>query len=333
LSSEAAVTVVVSIVTWRAPQLTINCLASLETEMRAHESFRVIVVDNNSEDGTAEAIEATIQQRNWSAWVQLVRAPSNGGFASGNNIVARLAAQKFPRYRYLMLVNPDTELRSGAVHALRVFMDATPEAGIAGGSCEDPDGAPQGSCFRFPGITNEFVIRFRLGLLDRLLHRQRLCLGDFDSPTQVGWVVGALMMIRREVFDSIGLMDEGYFLYYEETDFSYRAQQAGWSTWHVPESRAVHHSGQLTGVQPNELNPKRLPQYWFDSRRRYFVLNYGLAYARAVDVSAVLGTLLYQVRRLVERKPSRDPKYWVRDVVSKGALGRGWKGMQERQTT
>src|SRR5277367_5597369 len=84
------------------------------------------------------------------------------------------------------------------------------------------------------------------------------------------WVNGASMMVRREVFDSIGLMDEKFFLYYEETDFCLRALEAGWPTWTVPSSRVVHLEGQSTGATGAIAKRKRVPKYWFDSRRRYF---------------------------------------------------------------
>ncbi len=331
MNSDPGVDIVVSIVTWRAPRLTIDCLASLAPEVSTSRSIRVLVVDNASGDGTAEAVEEAIQTRGWSGWVDLIRSPINGGFAAGNNIVCREAARRFPEYRYMVLLNPDTVALPGALRELCAFMDRKPKVGIAGGRCENPDGTVQESCFRFPGIVSEFADQLRLGLFDRMARRFLVRMGRHTQPVEVDWVVGALMVVRRKVFDAIGLMDESYFLYYEETDFSLRARRAGWPTWHVPSSRAVHFVGQLTGVQSHSDRPKRLPAYWFESRRRYFVVNYGLVYAIALDLAVLIGDLLWALRVLLERRKERKPPLWIEDLVSKGVLGRGKQGIEARR--
>lgn len=123
------------------------------------------------------------------------------------------------------------------------------------------------------------------------------------------------MMVRREVFESVGLMDEGYFLYYEETDFCLQAKRAGWSCWHVPQSRVMHILGQSTGVTATNQQPKRLPQYWFDSRRRYFLKNHGWLYAAMVDVSWLVGFSLWRARRILQRKPDADPPELLGDSI------------------
>jgi N-acetylglucosaminyl-diphospho-decaprenol L-rhamnosyltransferase len=163
------------------------------------------------------------------------------------------------------------------------------------------------------------------------VRRRVVRMGDFSQPVQVGWVAGALMIIRRSVTDDIGLMDESYFLYYEETDFSLRALRAGWPTWHVPASRAVHFVGQLTGIQSSDPRPKRRPTYLFESRRRYFILNHGLVYALVVDAGVVVGNLLWTLRRLIARKPDTNPPYWIRDIVRLGAWGRGGRNLPGRR--
>ena len=320
MSGGQAVKVVVSIVTWRAARLTIACLESLEAELRASPDVRVVVVDNNSGDGTAESVAAEIGQRGWQDQMELIRSPVNGGFAAGNNIALRHALQRYPEFEFLLLLNPDTQVRPGMLAALADFMRATPRAGIAGGRCEDPDGTPQECSFRFPGIVSEFSSQLRLGLFDELVGSQLVRMGAFENPVEADWVSGAAMMIRRQVFDSIGFMDESYFLYFEETDFTLRAKRSGWQTWHVPQARVVHFVGQLTGVRHADERPRRLPAYWYESRRRYFLLNYGLVYSVAVDVAVILGNALWRIRRTIERKPPVDPPHWIRDLVSRGVL-------------
>ena len=128
------------------------------------------------------------------------------------------------------------------------------------------------------------------------------------------------MMIRREVFESIGLMDEEYFLYYEETDFCLQAKRAGWSCWYVPDSRVMHIAGQSTGVTDRNAAPKRLPQYLFDSRRRYFVKNHGFVYAVCTDLVWSLGYTAWSIRRVIQRKPDTDPPYFLADYLRNNVL-------------
>lgn len=326
------VTLVVSIVTWRAADLTLQCLRALEAQVREDRGARVIVVDNDSQDGTAEKIEAEIGRQGWSSWLKLVRSPVNGGFAAGNNVAWRDAVRECPAMKYFVLMNPDTIPHADVLQALRGFMDAHPRAGIVGGRCEDADGTPQECAFRFPGLVSEFADQLRLGAFDRMIRGRLVRMGHFEQPVEVEWVSGALMAIRRDVVDSIGLMDESYFLYFEETDFTWRARQAGWQTWHLPQARVVHFVGQLTGVRTANARPKRLPPYWYESRRRYFVLNHGLVRAIAIDLAVIAGNALWGLRRLLERKPAVDPPHWIRDLVSRGVLTRGSSGLPPRRT-
>jgi N-acetylglucosaminyl-diphospho-decaprenol L-rhamnosyltransferase len=323
MSDAPAVRTLVSVVTFRAAALTIQCLEALASEVQRTPGTRVIVVDNDSGDGTAEAIEQAIVAEGWGNWVDLIRSPRNGGFSFGNNVAYRFGLQRYPGFDRFLLLNPDTMIRPGAIVALRDFLEQHPDAAVAGGRCEHPDGVPQDCAFRFPGMISEFAAQIRLGAFDQLFRDRLVITGHHDVPTQVDWVTGAMMMIRREVLESVGLLDEGYFLYFEETDLMFRMRRAGWNIWHVPAARAVHLVGQITGVQSNPDRPRRLPAYWYESRRRYFVLTNGLAYAVAVDLVVLVGQALWQIRRLVERKKEANPLHWVGDLVRMGVLGRG----------
>lgn len=321
----------VSIVAWKGADLTINCLRSLQSEVASLPGCHVYVVDNASPDGAADTVDEAIRANGWSDWATLIRAPNNGGFAYGNNIVVRLAMKARPRPDYVLLLNPDTLVREGAFRSILEFMASHPKVGIAGGRCEDPDTTPQVCSFRFPSPVGEFSSYLRLGLFDRLVRRW---ITDTDQPKEPGpvdWVAGAFMIVRTEVFDAVGLMDEGYFLYFEETDFILRARRANWPCWHVPHSRVVHLVGQTTGVTAKHERPRRLPGFWFESRRRYFVLNYGRAYAIAADLCALLACALWRLRVLIERKPNDDPPYLFSDLLRHSALFHGRRSLAPRQ--
>jgi N-acetylglucosaminyl-diphospho-decaprenol L-rhamnosyltransferase len=144
-----------------------------------------------------------------------------------------------------------------------------------------------------------------------------------DENCQTDWVAGASMMVRREVFETVGLMDEEYFLYYEELDFCLAVYRAGWSCWYVPASRVVHLVGQSSGVTNTTQKPKRRPAYWFESRRRYFVKNYGRLYAMLTEIAWMLGFMVWRVRRVIQRKPDMDPPQFLSDFFINSSLMKG----------
>lgn len=310
----------ISIVAWKGADLTIACLQSIEPELDSVPGTRVIVVDNASPDGAADRVEQAIREHGWDAWAALVRAPGNHGFSAGNNIAIEVfLAQECPA-DFVLLLNPDTLVRPGALRKLLDFLVANPSVGIAGGQSEDLDGTPQVCCFRFPTVVSELLDHLGLGVLDRNFERYLTRIGTPKVPCQVDWVSGAFMLVRRTVIDDIGLMDEGYFLYYEETDFARRARVAGWSCWHVPGSRIVHLVGQSSGVTLRTGPLRRLPSYWFDSRRRYFVLNHGRPYAVVADLLVMVATLIARARRLIQRKQSHNRPHYVADFARNSAL-------------
>jgi N-acetylglucosaminyl-diphospho-decaprenol L-rhamnosyltransferase len=312
--------VLVVIVNYRTSRLVVECLRSLKAEVQAHPSIRVAVVDNESGDDSLEYIQAAIAEQAWGNWATLMPSGHNGGYAYGNNVVIRPALQSSAPPDYCLLLNPDTAIRPGAIWALVEFMENHPEAGICGSGLENPDGSRWPYAFRFPSLLSELDAGLRIGVVTKLLKRWVVPQEMPDQPTQIDWLPGASMMVRRQVFADIGLMDEDYFLYYEETDFCLQAQRAGWECWYVPESRVMHIAGQSTGVTVRTDRPKRLPTYWFESRRRYFTKNYGWLYAVITDMVWMLGFMLWRLRRVVQRKPDADPPHMLVDFFRNSTL-------------
>ena len=305
--------IAVIIVTYRTAQLTIENLRALEAE-RSTVGLRIcaIVIDNDS--GDSPAIAQAIESNGWSAWVTLIAAPKNGGFGYGNNLGMSYAFEHFPP-TYIYLLNPDAQVRPGAIGYLARFLETHPEAGIAGGSFEDQNGNDKSVAFRFPTLRSEFDAGLEFGLITRILQRWVVPQRMGGSVQSVDWICGASMMIRPAVIKTIGGFDENYFLYYEETDFCYRAKKAGFSTWYVPESRVMHIAGQSTKVTDLTSGPKRLPDYWFESRRRYFAVTYGIRHAIAVDVAALVARLLGWVKRNVLRRRHSTIPFYIRDLI------------------
>lgn len=313
----------VSLVTYNAGELTVQCLASLESELKRFPGSRVTVIDNCSTDGTADLIRDAIDGHGWNAWAALVTAPGNHGYAAGNNFAIRPELESDDPADYFLLLNPDTVIRPDAFTALIDFMEQHPGVGIAGSRSEDPDATPQLCCFRFPTWISEFANALSVGVVDRLLNKHLTRVPISDDAHPIDWVSGASMIIRREVFDDVGLMDDGYFLYYEETDFTLRARRAGWTCWHVPQSRVVHYVGYSTGVTKPRERPKRRPAYWFESRRRYFARNHGLAYAAWTDAVTIAGLMLCKIRIFLMRRQDHLPPRFIRDMIAHSVFMKG----------
>ncbi len=168
-SNQLSCYLLVVIVNYRTPKLTVQCLQSLVPEIDTLPGVQVRVVDNNSQDNSIDIISNAISNRGWHNWVQLIPSELNGGFSYGNNLVIREAlGQKTPP-NYFFLLNPDTQVRVGALKALVEFMENCPEAGIAGSSIEEEDGKLWPFAFRFPTILSELDAGLRLGFVSKLL--------------------------------------------------------------------------------------------------------------------------------------------------------------------
>lgn len=315
-------TALIVIVNYRTGRLVVDCLRSLQAEVGDCPGTQVVVVDNASPDDSGDVIAAAIEREGWGGWATLSRAPVNGGFSYGNNFATRPALASANPPEFIWILNPDTQAKPGALRALIDFMQARPRVGIAGSSLCFEDGRDWPHAFRFPSFWSELSSGFRLGPIAKLLKKHTVTMTlPQDRPTQVDWLPGASMVVRREVFQQIGLMDEGYFLYFEETDFLLQAAKAGWECWYVPASRVMHIAGQSTGVT-GEHALKRRPPYWFESRRRFWVKNYGRFYAAVTDLAWALAYATQYLRRTLQRQPLTEPPHFMRDVLRNSALFR-----------
>ena len=329
--SEAGPSVLVVIVNYRTPRLVVDCLESLEPEVRDNPGARVVVVDNPSGDDSAEVISAAIADNGWSHWASLQVSPRNGGFAYGNNQAIGPALQSASPPDYFWLVNPDSVVRPGALTALLAFARAKPTAGICGGGIEMPDGEPWRFVFRFPGVLSEFERGFGFGPVTRLLSRWKVPRQMGTEAARCSWVPGCSMMVRRDVFEKIGLMDDGFFLYFEETDYCLRSHRAGFECWYVPASMVMHIAGQSTGVTARTDQPRRLPDYWFDSRRRYFQKNHGRLYACIADLAWLSSHCLGRFRNWLQRRREPRVPHLLRDFVRHSSLWRSIASPREPQ--
>jgi N-acetylglucosaminyl-diphospho-decaprenol L-rhamnosyltransferase len=195
----------------------------------------VWVMDAESRDDAPAKVAETV------GGINVVRVP-NRGFGASNNAGIALGES-----RYVLLLNPDAELLPGALQALNEYVEVRPEAGVVGAKVLNPDGSRQANQFgHYPSLPQVFGLR-----VWRAWQKARgnadLSPADFDTPRRVQWVTGACMFARREVLDEVGGFDEGFFLYYEDTDLCHRVRDAGHEVVVVPRAHVVHRLGQAGG--------------------------------------------------------------------------------------
>ena len=216
---------------------------------------------------------------------------------------------------YVLLLNPDTIVRPGAISALIKFMDAHPTVGIAGSRLEHPDGSPQPSAFRFPSVASEFEEGSRLGWISRLLASQCVAPPPPEEQSPAEWVAGASMIIRKAVFEAIGLLDERYFMYYEEVDFCRRAKDAGWPCWYVPQSRGRAPGGTKLGRDGREKIAEATTRLLVRVPSAVFSTHHGRMATVLADLLWAAGFAQWRVRRALLGKPDPDPQRLLSDFI------------------
>lgn len=223
------------IVSWNTRELLAACLESIYAYPPVGFRFEVLVVDNASGDGSAALVRQRFPQ------VRLIESGANLGFAGGNNLAIEAS-----NGRYLLLLNPDTELLPDALTELLIFMESNPKAAGAGSRLLNPDRSLQPSCHPFPTLGREFSRLLHLDAFPPYYGSYNMRRWDTSQPRRADIVQGASFIVRRAVLDGIGLLDDSYFMYSEEVDLCYRIHRAGWPLYWVPASQVIHYGGQST---------------------------------------------------------------------------------------
>jgi N-acetylglucosaminyl-diphospho-decaprenol L-rhamnosyltransferase len=265
------------IVSWNVAALLQACLDSILTSVPDEQQSRleIIVVDSASTDDTANMIRQHYPQ------VRLLPQTENVGFSRGNNIGMQAA-----QGRYLFLLNPDTEIIGDALAQMIAFMDADPDVGIIGPHTLNSDGTTQSTRRHFP--------TFLIGLLEStwlqplapksvMDYYYFVDGADENDTLEVDWVQGSAVMARREVYEQIGGMDEGYFMYSEELDWCKRAKDIGWRVVYFGGAQIVHHGG-----KSSEQATTRTQIHFQRSKLRYFRKYHGPLVAQTIRVVLLL---------------------------------------------
>lgn len=285
----------VVIVNFRTPASVTECLATLLPELKGLNAG-VVVVDNHSEDGSADTIDQWLRERDMDGMVRLLRSASNLGFSAGNN--QGIQAQ---RARFYLLLNSDTLVRPGAITTLLDTAEHFPEAGLFSPRLEWPDGKGQESCFRFHTPYSELISASKTGIFERILPRHVVAMPVQETIAHPQWTSFACVLIRNEVIEQAGLLDDGYFMYFEDVEYCYRARKAGWRIVHNPVARIVHLRGGSSPVKERTRQKRRLPTYFFESRTRLFYQLYGWPGLTAANLLWWLGRTVSKTRQLLGR--------------------------------
>ncbi len=273
----------VGIVTYNSRQHIDRCLESVFealAEMRG--DCLIVVVDNDSTDGTAAHLEAVWSVRG----VRVIRAGKNAGFAAGVNLIAAAAESEF-----LCILNPDLVLDPSALVTALEHLSDCPDVGLVGGNLLNPSGESE---WVFGALPTPFKVWFSFSSLRRLPHPQSwdLCSGldaGVVAPQEVDYPCGALWIIRRSAWAAVGPFDERYFLYFEETDWANRCGRAGWKVMLHPGVRALHEGGGSSGR--DRAARVRTHTFYFRSAFQYLAKHHGIQSARSTfrSMKAMMG--------------------------------------------
>jgi GT2 family glycosyltransferase len=299
------------IVNYKTSNLVFNCIKTLIKQVD-HNQDRIIIVDNNSGNNESEIINKYIEDNNWSTIVSVISSPRNGGFSYGNNLGIQAIDSK-----YYLLANGDTLFLSGSIAELIKAAQLDPVVGIISPRLEWENGDGQISCFKYHTPIYELICSAGTGLITSLFKCYNIPLPLVDQISYPKWTSFACVLIKKEVFQKIGYLDEGYFMYYEDVDFCRRAMNYGFKVLNWPDAHVVHLRGQSSGVKKMSAEKARLPRYMYESRARYYVTYYGYFGFILSNFCWLLGRMISFGREILMGKSLTVPKYQFLDIWKK----------------
>ena len=266
------------IVNWNTRDLTARCLSDVQATVKKI-AYEIIVVDNNSSDGSQDMLRTQFPD------VKLIANADNIGFARANN-----QGMIISDARYVLLLNSDAFVKADTIDRMVAFMDEHPDAGMAGCKLLYEDGSLQASCATFPTLGTEFYIALGLDKLfpnSKIFGRYLMTDWDYRSTREVDVIMGAFMLARKSVIDQVGMMDESFFMYSEEVDWCYRFKAAGWKILFTPEVECVH----IWGGSSRAVKVETLIRL-YRARVQFFRKHYGRLTAFLYKIILALNSLV-----------------------------------------
>lgn len=257
------------IVSWKVKEQVINCLQSIYDSI-GNISFEIFLVDNNSGDGTPEIVT-----KNYSK-VNLISNDKNYGFAYACNQAINKSSGS-----YILLLNPDTEIKKDTIGKMLNFMKTKMDCGIAGCKIVNPDGSIQPSVRKFPDIISHIMILFKLHNFfanSKSINNYYCKNFDYTKTQIVDQVMGAFFMIKMDMLREVGLLDNYYYIWYEEVDLCKRAKDKSWNTYYYSEAEVIHQKGssfnQVRPIKKQYIFNRSMLYYFFKHTNifKYFIL-------------------------------------------------------------
>jgi len=314
LRMEAGRRIAIIIVNYRTPDLTLACVQSLAPSLEAVDA-RVVIVDNDSQDGSAGKLTASLRGLTDHGRISVLPAAHNGGFSAGNNLGA--AALNAEWYFFL---NSDALARPGALEALSAAADSNPGAGLIAPGIVNADGALEVSRFRNHSPLSEFVDGARTGPVTKLFPRAEVPIFPDDTNARAGWVSFAAVLVSAAAIRAAGPMDEDFFLYYEDCDYCRRITASGFKIAYAPDAVFQHDQGGSTQLGAKSGRAERLPAYYYASRSRYFRKYYGPAGPLRANLAWYAGRSIALLRGAIGKPAPAVCKGRARDIWI------GWRG-------
>ena len=306
--------VAVIIINYDTAELALNAVESVLAFSHGGHHSEIHLLDNASPQGDGDVLQAEIVARGWQDDVVLYKEAINHGFGRGNNRVLNALASRPTPPRYVFLLNPDAKLENDAIAILADFLDARPEAAVAGAGIAKPGGIRVTSAFRFPSIVSTFSSALSFGPVSRLLSHWQVPLSPSLPTSQVDWVAGAAAMIRFDAARQAGFFDPAYFLYYEEVDLMRQIKRLNRQIWFVAEAQVIHVEGAATNVKSGQPERRRRPAYWYESWRHYFRKNHGRAFALTAATAWLAGAAANEIISRVKRGQPSTPLLFFQDI-------------------
>jgi GT2 family glycosyltransferase len=300
------------ILNYKTPDMTLEAARGLAKALEGVPDARFVIVDNDSRDGSYEALTAAVAKEPWHARCEVLASGRNGGFGAGNNFAMRRNLESKDPAEYFYLLNSDAIPAPQAVKVLVDFMDGHGDAAIAGSYVHGPDGSFHNTAFRYPSFASELEEQAQTGPISKLLAEYIVALPESQRTLRVDWTAAVSMILRRKAVEKFGLFDETFFLYFEETDLCRRAVDAGYAVYYVRDSEVSHIGSVSTGMKSLD---RPMPKYWFEAREHYFRKHHGDAYYMTANLAWVLGRSMRGLRRTLERKADPRRPRLTRDFI------------------
>ena len=313
--------VAVIIVNYNAGELLSGNLPRILESVKEGVQLKLFIVDNQSTDQSVEHLTHAIATHQLEEQVTLIQADKNGGFAYGNNVGFKAALDSGFDPDYFYLLNPDAYPEQACFEEVLKLSSIHQNCAIIGSAVADESGELAASRFIFPSIVSELYRGASLNLILRLFPRAQIALPTAAIATQCDWVSGAGFLIPKKVFNILGNMDQGYFLYYEEVDYMFHAKQNSVPVFQCPTSKVTHIGGYSTGLA-NNRSATKVPVYWYQSWYRFFNKNYGRSYAVLAGVAWITGRMLNNLLALVVAKRRRDDGHRITAFIKHAILGK-----------